>query len=172
MEKICFRCNILKPLSDYYKHSEMADGHLNKCKECTKGDSRQLFHTKKHDPEWYESEKDRHRDKYHRLEYREKHKPTPEQKKLIMERYWRRYPEKKSAHSIAHKLAEPGFEAHHWSYNEEHYKDVIQLSLRDHAKIHRYMTYDQSCFKYRTLEGVLLETREQHQVYINSILGQ
>ena len=39
--KICFKCGVLKPLKDYYKHSRMADGHLNKCKECTKKDVKQ-----------------------------------------------------------------------------------------------------------------------------------
>jgi hypothetical protein len=34
--KVCIRCNTEKPLSNYYKHIKMADGHLNKCKECSK----------------------------------------------------------------------------------------------------------------------------------------
>jgi hypothetical protein len=36
--KVCFKCNVRKPLEDFYKHSEMADGHINKCKKCTLND--------------------------------------------------------------------------------------------------------------------------------------
>ncbi len=40
--KKCFKCNKIKLLDEFYRHSEMRDGHLNKCKDCCKE------YTKKH----------------------------------------------------------------------------------------------------------------------------
>jgi hypothetical protein len=38
MSKKCFKCGFLKELNEFYKHKQMPDGHVNKCKTCNKED--------------------------------------------------------------------------------------------------------------------------------------
>lgn len=75
--KICFKCNLSKPLNDFYKHPKTRDGHLNKCKSCNKLDSKSDYYKKAEDPEWLAKENERGREKSKRLNYPKK-KTTPE----------------------------------------------------------------------------------------------
>lgn len=60
MDKKCFKCKRTKPIEQFYKHKEMADGHLNKCKLCTKKDVRRRYY----DPESREKIKEYERKRF------------------------------------------------------------------------------------------------------------
>jgi hypothetical protein len=169
-KKVCFKCGVEKSLDEYYTHPQMADGHLNKCKECTRKDVRERESELLQDPEWHEKEKKRARDKYFRLGYKDKHKPTYEEKKEQMKKYKEKYPEKTIAKNNSQHVECPeGMHRHHWSYNKEHWKDVIILSEMNHNKFHRYTKYDQERYMYRGLDGVLIDTREKCLAFLEQI---
>ena len=166
MEKTCFKCGQLKPLTEYYAHKQMADGHLNKCKSCTRLDTKTNTVQKMGDPEWVKKEQVRHRKKYHRLNYLEKHKPSKDAQYIRTKDHRSRFPEKYKAHTSSQGIESKLGHNHHWSYNKQHWRDVIDISPKDHAKAHRFIIYDQERMMYRTLDGVLLDTKERHMEYI------
>jgi len=169
--KICFKCLNEKELSCFYKHSKMLDGHLNKCKDCTKKDTKERISILSQDEKWLEKEKERHRLKYHRLEYKDKHKPNYEMKKKIMSKYKEKYPEKYLCKSKMKIKAEKGYNLHHWSYKIENANNVFILSILEHNLIHRFLIYNQElmCY-YDKRNNNLLDTREKHDNFIKEML--
>ena len=171
--KECFKCGSVKGLDDFYKHNAMIDGHLGKCKSCTKNDSKIRADRLSNDPLWIDKEKERHRDKYHRLNYKDKHKPDRESKALTICKYKEMFPEKAKALSLLGKnLRVIGKERHHWSYKIEHAKDIIHLTVQEHNIIHRFLVYDKKNFMYRRNDNMeLLDNKQSHIEYMNRVLN-
>ena len=130
----------------------MKDGHSYYCKDCCHK---------------YQSE------------YRKNHinskktKPSTSSHKKWNAKYRKRFPEKYIAqNSIRIYKDHDGFNNHHWSYNNEHRNDVIVLKIEDHLILHRYMIYDQERMMYRTINGILLDTKERHIEYLKTLVTE
>ena len=170
--KICFKCGNQKEKKHFYKHPQTKDGYLGKCKECTKKDSSLDLIKKTSTIEGLEKERARHRDKYYRLEYKEKHKPCAEKRKEYNEKYINLHPEKAIVRNKTSHLKPivKGNHLHHWNYNIDYAKDTIELSKSDHYKVHRFIKYDKKTFMYKDLNGILLDTKEKHFQYVNKVI--
>ena len=62
--KTCFKCHQAQPDECFYTHKHMGDGRLNKCKSCTKSDTKARYHQRmQEDPAFREREIIRAREK-------------------------------------------------------------------------------------------------------------
>jgi len=162
--KVCFRCETEQPLSQFYKHKQMADGHLNKCKTCTKKDSGKREKENRENPEWVKKEQARAREKYHRLGYKDKQLEWDKNKP------WTRSNIYKGLHLFLKRkgLLSHGQVVHHWNYSEEHLRNVFIMSLEIHKKIHRHLDLDLKS-KIFFFKGIPLTNKNRHYAAIMDI---
>jgi len=132
--KTCFKCGAAKPRTEFYAHSQMGDGLLGKCKDCTKRDVRVNRRIRQD----YYAEYDRKRG----------NRVTKE----LMDRHKIEHPvETKARYDLSNAVRsgkvsrEPCFmcgrqdgriHGHHVDYTKP--LDVVWLCVRCHRRIHAY----------------------------------
>ena len=133
--KTCFKCGQEKDIGEFYAHPQMADGHLNKCKECTKADAKKNYRNNLSTRRAYDATRNK-RDNRKAQRYRS----------TVNLRA--KYPEKnKARQAVARALASgvllrldcehcgnPKSEAHHPNYSKP--LDVVWLCLPCHRAEH------------------------------------
>ena len=153
--KVCFCCLLSKKLSDFYKHSGMKDGCLNKCKECIKKDVIARYEKNILNNEYVEKERARGRIKYHKYKY--KNNIIHNEGKNT-----RSYLKSKNIEVMDNE------EFHHWNYNMKN--NVFVLNRRAHSLIHKYITFDEeSKMFYTKSDNYILDTAEKHLHFIKTI---
>ena len=139
--KTCFKCSVTKPLTEFYRHARMGDGHLNKCKECTKADVYNHRHVT-------------HRESV--LAYDRERYQRPERKEAvakIVKTYLVNFPDRRFAHTSVSNAVRSGklerlpcficgelkTEAHHPDYSRP--LDVVWLCTQHHKDTHAMHYY-------------------------------
>lgn len=108
MQKQCFKCGETKPLSAFYRHPKMPDGHVNKCKECNKKDVRK---NRQDNIEYYRDYDRRRAMNPDRVEARNLYRNTDEGREVVARlrsEYIERNPIKRAAHIMVGNAVRDG----------------------------------------------------------------
>lgn len=146
--KPCIHCKEIKPLSEFYLHPQMKDGHLNKCKACAKAyAAAREIRLNKTSFEWREAELNRQREKS-RKRYKNGYRPNVNAFKRGRDRWTAANREKREAHIKVNNAVRDGklvqkpcekcgavnAEAHHDDYSKP--LDVRWLCVTHHNEHH------------------------------------
>lgn len=157
--KICFKCNLEKELICFYKHPGTSDGYLNKCKECSKKDTREDYKIKSKDASFLIKERERSKEKYRRLNYKEKQYIWDSEKDWKLSSKYKNLRKKYQHVPKTHHL-------HHWNYKDEFLEDIIILEKFNHRRAHNLIKLDLQNKIYIGLNGEVLDTKEKHILYL------
>lgn len=136
MSKRCFKCGEIKPLSEFYRHPQMRDGRVNKCKPCNKRD---IAIHRRENPHVQERE---------RLRYESESNEARERRNEISRQWRKDHPEAYKAHNAVNNAirdgkivrqscrvcGDPKSHAHHADYSKP--LEVDWLCARHHQREH------------------------------------
>jgi len=153
---------------DNFYFAKTEGRYNNPCKECARIRSAERLSRISATSEYREKQKVRAKKYYHTIVVPNKPiriNQTVRERKL---KYRQKFPEKYIAHiKMKNIKATEGYHFHHWSYNKEHHKDVIEILAADHRLLHKYTVYDSERLMYRTVDGVLLDTKQSAIDYLS-----
>ena len=139
-EKECRECSVTKHLSEFYPHSKMADGHLNKCKDCVK--SRIKTHRAENPEQYSDYEKKRgHNAARMAAANASTRRRRANPLKLgainaVLRATRTGRLEKASTHTCVDCKEVPAAHWHHESYEPQHWLAVEPLCVRCHMRRH------------------------------------
>lgn len=179
MSKVCFKCGERKPLSEFYKHSRMKDDHLNKCKECTKKNTKE---NRTDNFDYYQQydrnrpnkdERNKKRSGYVAKLKQENYEKFYEIRKKGSKNYKRRYPQKRAATVAVNnairdgKLYKPDkcqacgdggkIQGHHESYDQSKWLDVVWLCVECHSKRHVEIRNEQRNINKSEIDSLIIQ---------------
>lgn len=146
---ICSKCDSEKGL-EFYKND-------NTCKDCRKESTRNRNKINGNNPEWVKKERERGREKYSRLGYKDK------QYEWDKDKVWKNTSTYKNLHRDL-KIPK-GISAHHWNYFK--LKDVVLMDVKEHKAFHQLIELDVEKRVFKVIgTGEYLNTRNKHLCFI------
>ena len=147
MEKLCRWCLLTKPISEFYKHPAMADGHLGKCKDCQKANTKAA---RERSPDYYRQYDKNRANLPHRVQARAEYSKTEAGKNSHNQsnKAWvSKHPNRRAASHILNNAIRDGKVARHPCFMcgakaHAHHPDydrplvVIWLCPKHHSETH------------------------------------